>query len=84
MFTLSVGLFQKLTKIVRLRERNFSEFTFTSLQNLNAICKLHGFAILCQFHEFEVLLENNKFNCFLLQVFEKVYLEKADFKFDLY
>ena len=27
MFMLSVGLFQKLTKIVRLKERNFSEFS---------------------------------------------------------
>lgn len=27
MFTLSVGLFQKLTKIVRVKERHFSEFT---------------------------------------------------------
>lgn len=26
MFTLSVSLFQKLTKVVRLKERNFSEF----------------------------------------------------------
>lgn len=70
MFMLSVGLFQKLTKIVRLQATlNWVDDTlWLPLPNSSAARKLHIIAILCLSHSLKVLCKNIKLNCFVLQI----------------